>query len=297
MKIVKIDGGLGNQMFQYAFARKLKHLFPSDKILIDITNFKGQTDRRYELKYVFDVDIPVANSIQISQFTFPFSTNTKWGGRIHGHLGKFINRNIYTEKRPNYFSFSEEPLSISHSCYYSGVWFNESYFIDIKNEIRDAFTFKRPLSSFYQEVKKSIESTNSVSIHVRRGDYLLLDAYKGICEKDYYEKAIKYIKAKVDNPHYFVFSNDIRWCRENLTDLMFNDIYSFVENNDTKNNYIDMQLMACCKHNIIAHSSFSWWATWLNCNPDKKVVAPLRWINSPDIKESRPQLKDWILIE
>lgn len=295
MKIVKIDGGLGNQMFQYAFACKLRHLYPSETILIDPHNFVGQSDRHYELKYIFDVDIPVANYMQISRFTFPFSYNTKWGGRIHAHLGKHFNRNIYYEKRPDFFNFSSEPLSISGSCYYVGVWFNEGYFEGIKDEIKIVFTFKRPLSISSQETRKLIENSNSVSIHVRRGDYLLFDAYKGICDKEYYSSAIDYIKKRISNPHFFVFSNDIEWCKENLADLM--DSYNFVTNKDPQNNYVDMQLMSCCKHNIIAHSSFSWWSAWLNANPDKIVIAPLRWVNSPDIKDSRPQLKDWVLIE
>ena len=294
MKIVKIQGGLGNQMFQYAFACKLKHLFPLEKILIDITNYKGQTGCNYELDNVFNIDLYAANPFQLSRFTLPFSTNTKIGSRIHAYIGKFCSRNIYTEKKTNYFAFTKEPLDISESCYYAGYWINEEYFHDIKDEIMKTFSFKRPLNSYCHSIKKAINDTNSVSIHVRRGDYLLFDAYKGICDKRYYEKAIAYIKEHVESPHFYIFSNDLQWCRENLSNLM--DTYTFVDNNEPKNNYMDMQLMSYCKHNIIAHSSFSWWGAWLNSNPNKIVVAPYKWVNSKDITH-KPQLNDWFLID
>ena len=294
MKIVRINGGLGNQMFQYAFATKLKCLYPTDEILIDVTNYKGYVWNGYELGYVFDVKIPIANFFQISRFTLPVSTNTWIGGKLHGHLGRFFKKNIYTEKRTKYFAFSHEPLIIPKSCYYDGTWFNEGYFSDIKEEILDVFTFKRPLNTYCEDVLAEIQSFNSISIHVRRGNYLRFDAYKGICDKEYYRKAITYIKEHVENPHFFIFSNDIQWCRDNLGGLM--DRCTFVENNDPNNNYVDMQLMSCCKNNIIAHSSFSWWAAWLNNNPKKIVVAPFKWVNSADIP-NKPQLKDWVLID
>lgn len=159
MKIIKIDGGMGNQMFQYAFACKLKKLYPTQDVLLDISNFKGQIDRSYELKRVFDVKMPVAPPFQKCRFTFPFSTNTKWGGRMHSRLGKYFNRDIYAEKRPNYFSFSEEPLKIAGSCYYTGVYFNEGYFADISDEIRSVFTFKQPLVGSFKKIREEIEVT------------------------------------------------------------------------------------------------------------------------------------------
>lgn len=294
MKIVNITGGLGNQMLQYAFACKLKHLFPSEKILLDLTNFKGYEWHSYELDYVFDVKIPVASSLQVCRFTIPFSANTNFGSTLNKYFGRFFIRDIYEEKNKDYFLFNPAPFAITKSCYYSGYWFNEGYFSDIKDEILNVFSFKRPLNSYSLNLKKQIESTNSVSIHVRRGNYLLFDEYKNICERPYYEKAIKYMKEHVNNPHFFVFSNDIQWCQENLGDLM--DNYTFSENNDPQNNYIDMQLMSCCKHNIIAHSSFSWWGAWLNNNEGKIVVAPYKWKNSEKVM-GKPQLDSWILID
>lgn len=293
MRIVRIQGGLGNQMFQYAFACKLKHLFPNESVLLDVSSFRSNGLRRFELKDVFNVSIPCANPIQLLRFAMPVPTNNRLGRIIHGIAGVFLNSTVYTEKRSNFFAFVHEPLSISKACYYDGFWFNEGYFQDIADEIKDIYTFVVPLNSYGVSVKNDIQNTNSVSIHVRRGDYLLYDAYKGICDKEYYERAITYIKKRVESPHFFIFSNDIPWCRENLNSVM--EQCTFVENNDAKYNFVDMQLMSLCKHNIIAHSSFSWWGAWLNTNPNKVVVAPYKWVNSKDIP-NKPQLKDWILI-
>ena len=281
-------------MFQYAFACKLKYLYPSEEILIDLTDFKGYGWHNFELKYVFGVEMPVATPFQIFRFTLPISTNTGIGQRIHRYFGRFFNRRIYTEKKENYFTYTDEPLLICGSCYYDGTWFNEGYFSDIRDKIYNTFSFRRTLSAYCESVMNEIMNTNSVSIHVRRGNYLLFDTYKGICDKEYYKRAIEYVAGKIQNPHFFFFSDDIQWCRENLSELT--DKYSFVENNNPQDNYVDMQLMSCCKHNIIAHSSFSWWGAWLNRNPDRIVVAPYKWVNSNVIR-NKPQLKDWILID
>lgn len=280
-------------MFQYAFACKLKQLFPNEKILLDLTDYKGYRWHGYELKYVFDVQLPVAKPIQICKFRAPISINDKRNVFLRRVLDHILKSNNYDEKETDYFSFNSTPFRINDSCYYNGYWCNERYFSDIKDEIRKVFSFKRHLNEYNQNVKNIIENSNSVSIHVRRGNYLLFDEYKNICERPYYANAIKYIKNHVENPHFFVFSNDMQWCKDNLGDLL--DNYTFVDNNDPQNNYVDMQLMACCKHSIIAHSTFSWWGAWLNQNLNKIVIAPSTWNNN--YKDTgKPQLDDWVLI-
>ncbi len=292
MKIVKIIGGLGNQMFQFAFACKLKHLFPEEKVLIDLSHFKGYGLRNYELDYVFDIRMPIASFFQLCQITVPYSIYSKKVRIINNLVGRVMNRNIYRESCDDYYSYNPEPFKIKKSQYYDGYWFNEAYFLDIQDEIRNIFTFKRPLSIKNEILHHQIDKTNSVGIHVRRGDYLLYDEYKGICDKDYYIRAINYMKTQLFNPHFYIFSNDLQWCKDNLTDYM--DNYTFSENNDSQYNYVDMQLMSYCKHNIIAHSSFSWWAAWLNNNEDKIVVAPSKWNNN---NANKPQLRSWVLMD
>lgn len=291
MRIVRVIGGLGNQMFQYAFACKLKKLYPRERVLLDLTHFKGYDVRSFELDYIFNLSIPTAKFRELILVTSPFSINTTMGQ----FASSFVRwKKEYYEKEEFKFGYDQQSLMVPGSCYYVGYWFSHHYFEDIQNDIRREFDFKRPLDGENSILKNKIDDCNSVSIHVRRGDYLLYDKYKNICEIDYYKNAINYIKEKVGNPHFFIFSNDIDWCREKL--LQYLENYSFSINNDVQNNYIDMQLMACCKHNIIAHSSFSWWAAWLNSNPDKIVVAPSKWINST-APIGKPQLDDWVLID
>jgi len=292
MKIVRIQGGLGNQMFQYALAFKLKQLNPDERVMMDLTQFKGYTWHPYELKNVFDVDFPVASFSEIAKFTIPFSGYTRMG-----RLANFIFEKLPLKREPvvvekGQFEFEESILTKDGNVYYDGYWCNQGYFADIRSTLLDVFSFKPTLSKKNDDLKQNVLYGNSVSVHVRRGNYLLFDEYKDICERPYYEKAIQYIKEHVDNPHFYVFSNDIQWCKDNLHDLM--DKCTFVENSDSKTNYVDMQLMSCCKHNIIAHSTFSWWAAWLNTNSNKIVVAPYVWNNN--YKAVGPQLEDWVLI-
>ena len=290
MKIVNIKGGLGNQMLQYALAYKLKKLYPSEEVLLDLKNFKGYNWHEYELKYVFDVDIPTASFWQLLKVTSPFSLNTKLGGYMHAIYYKLgLNKKEYVEQGQS--EYYGEVFKKKGNWYFDGYWANQDYFVDIRDEILKIFSFKRELDVQNMKLLDEIRSTNSVSLHVRRGNYLLFDIYKGICEIDYYQRAIDYINSQIENPHFFVFSNDIEWCKENLTGILKN--YTFVDNNSGMSNYIDMQLMSNCMHNIIANSSFSWWGAWLNQNQKKIVVAPQRYLNIDGLTSS-PNLKDWI---
>lgn len=290
MKIVRIYGGLGNQMFQYAFGLKLQHLYPMEKVLYDLKDFRGYHLRNNELDYVFGIRLPQPSFFQLCKITFPFSENAFPGN----HLNRFRRERKNEVYDKEEFKYCEDVLTLPGDRYYIGYWINEGYFSDIKEKVINAFSFRRPLCKEATVFFNQIQSTNSVSIHVRRGDYLEHELFRGICEQEYYEKAINYIKKHVSNPHFFIFSNDISWCKKNI--IKYTDgCCTTVELNDSANNYLDMQLMSYCKHNIIAHSTFSWWAAWLNRNKEKIVVAPYRWINKDT--SYKPQLKDWILID
>lgn len=290
MKIVRVNGGLGNQMFQYAFGLKLQHLHPTEKILFDLKDFRGYHLHNYELDHVFGLKLQRPSFGQLCSITFPFSENAFPGNHLY-RFRKVRKNEVYDKEE---FKYCEELLNLPGDRYYIGYWINEGYFADIKDQVLEAFTFRRPLGEKAKAYLAQIQSANSVGIHVRRGDFLLHKIFQGICERDYYEKAIGYVKEHVSSPHFFIFSNDIQWCKENIAEYTGGN-YTTVEINDSANNYLDMQLMSCCKHNIIAHSTFSWWAAWLNRNEEKIVVAPFRWINKDT--DYKPQLKDWILIE
>ena len=179
------------------------------------------------------------------------------------------------------------------SRYYDGYWQDPQYFADIREELTACFTFKNPLKGKNAEVLKTITSSNSVGIHVRRGDYLKKARYRGLCDVGYYTHAISSIKKNIDNPHFFFFSNDMEWCEEHLLPLIVDNNHTFVDWNNGENSYIDMQLMSECKSLIIANSSFSWWAAYLG-NMKEMVIAPKTWFNTtPPLPI---QLKEWTLL-
>lgn len=177
---------------------------------------------------------------------------------------------------------------------YCGFWQTEKYFLDIEHEVREAFTFNpKLLSQQTKQFEVQIRNTNSVSVHIRRGDFLTREnifLYGNICCLDYYKKAIEKMVGIVPLSRFFVFSNDVDWCKKHLE--FCNPIY--VDCNKREDSWQDMYLMSQCKHNIIANSSFSWWGAWLNKNPQKVVIFPSKFMNqglSQDIIS-----KSWIKI-
>lgn len=278
-KIIKFNGGLGNQMFQYAFACALAHKFNSD-IVFDFSYFKdvlenkNVTSRSFELD-VFGIDCKVA---QAEDFTnvkrLDFSSSLK--KTIAKIFPKTFNINYFREK-DNHF-FNKALFEYSGYIFYEGYFQNEKYFKHIRESLLKSFSLKAQLDEQNRSMLEKIKNTNSVSIHVRRGDYVTLDyvnKINGVCSIEYYQKAIKYIAKKIKNPHFFLFSDDIEWLQENLKpDFDF----TIVDFNNNKG-YFDLELMKNCKHNIIANSSFSWWGAWLNENSDKIIVAPKKWTN------------------
>ena len=142
------------------------------------------------------------------------------------------------------------------------------------------FSIKYPPSFQNRELSRKIESHESISLHIRRGDFVQdskTHQFHGACSLDYYNRCIEYVSEKTNNPHFFVFSDDPHWAKENLRQDISTTI---VENNSGFKAYEDLQLMSQCKHNIIANSSFSWWGAWLNANPDKIVCAPKQWFRN-----------------
>ena len=142
------------------------------------------------------------------------------------------------------------------------------------------------------DIAEKISQVNAVSLHVRRGDYISdkKNAFIGVCTLDYYKTAIEKIKTQVDNPVFFVYSDDINWVKNNL---VIDKTAVFVNHNRGQESYNDMHLMSLCKHNIIANSSFSWWGAWLNTSPDKIVIAPKQWFaNMQDTSDLLPD--NWL---
>jgi hypothetical protein len=182
--------------------------------------------------------------------------------------------NYVSEPHHNYWSgINELPIS----SYLVGYWQSEKYFVKHKEVIRQELTFKNELSPENLATASSLLKTASVSLHVRRGDYVSSQATNdvhGVCTLDYYRNAISHMARSVESPRFFIFSDDINWVKANL---QLDFPCEYIANNVGANSYVDMRLMSMCKHNIIANSSFSWWGAWLNSNPNKIVIAPKKW--------------------
>lgn len=285
MIIVKLKGGLGNQMFQYAFGRflsiKNKDITKFDTIGLEKNS--QETYRKYSLG-VFKISGSLASEDEIKKIKYPFGILSK-GFR-------FVNAKVF---RNFNISFNPKLLNLKNDIYLDGYFQSEEYFKTIRNILLDELVLNSELSpSALKFNEQIINSKNSVSLHVRRGDYVAdrkINSIHGTCNLDYYNNAISLITEKIESPTFYIFSDDIEWVKENLS--VNNAI--FVSNREIKD-YEELILMSKCKHNIIANSSFSWWGAWLNQNPNKIIIAPKQWT----IKETSDKLgiipKSWTQI-
>lgn len=271
MKIIYIFDGLGNQMFQYAFYKKMKKLYKNVYGNLDSFKRDKKIHNGYELYNIFGIKIDEKKIILDGFFS---RVRLKKLTIIHRIIHKILKKLKLIMYLEDWNETIEEKLN-SNYIYYTGSWQSEKFFKDISDEIRKDFSFPRVLDKKNLEIVEKIKNSNSVSIHIRRGDYLEDKALNGLASLEYYKSSVKYIGEKVKNPHFFIFSNDIEWCKQNL-DL---ENCCYIDWNKGKESYRDMQLMSLCKHNIIPNSTFSWWGAWLNNNPEKIVIAPEKWFN------------------
>lgn len=270
MITTRISGGLGNQMFQYAIAKSMAKN-SNDIFKLDISFYPKQTLRKYELN-LFNIDENIADTDECIALR----------GK-EGFIYRVKNRLDLSIQRPSSYTpenditlFDTEVYNKNGNIYLDGFWQNENYFKGIREEIIKDFSVKNDISQEASKYLKNIINSESVSIHIRRGDYIEnihTNSVHGSCDVDYYKKAIKYINKNVSNPVFYIFSDDIPWCKEN-----FNFLENKVLVDDTKSAIDDLELMKNCKHNIIANSTFSWWGAWLNENEKKIVISPLNWI-------------------
>jgi len=283
MIISRLIGGLGNQMFQYAAACRLASRHRTNQKL-DLTFFKniqqGTTTRRFELDKL-NISAKIASKREIAEMKGEIKSKFHCSSLLH--LKKLqkqaISPMVFTEQ---FTYFNEEVLSLSDNVYLDGYWQSEKYFTDIENIIRMEFTVKRKPDSINMQKSQEIIKVNSVSLHIRRGDYvtdLETNQHHGTCSLAYYENAVNILADLTKDPHFFVFSDDPVWAKTNFkTDYPV----TFIDHNSADKCYEDMRLMCLCRHHIIANSSFSWWGAWLSNNPDKIVIAPSRWFVDPE---------------
>ena len=275
MKKVIITGGLGNQMFQYAFACALRAKGIEVKIYISYYDFWSKYNwhmhNGYELEHVFGIKEDYINKQGL---------HMKWI-RLLDHYDPL---GIIKKGENHYDRYFPNTLS----RYYYGYWQDEQYFIDIRERIQKSFKFQN-IDLANEQLSKEMLSCNSVSLHIRRGEYRQFGMT--IIGEDYYAKAINHIISIVKNPSFYVFSDDQNEAR-NISKQM-NISPTIIDYNHGRNSYKDMYLMSKCKHNIIANSSFSWWGAWLNNNENKIVIAPKIW--DTKLINFHPQPTSWLL--
>ena len=290
MIISQVIGGLGNQMFQYAAGRALS-LERGLPLRLDLSGFAGYgLHHGFLLKTLLDCPVEVATQSDVRNilgWQYPASVRRLL---MRPQFAAFRRKGFVVEP---YFHYWPGIKKVPNACYLAGYWQTEKYFLDVAHHIRRDFTFKSPLMGMNAELSQQIVKVNSVSLHVRRGDYVSNDKNKavyGTCSLEYYRCAIQYIAERVDRPKLFIFSDDPTWVKGNLQ-LDFPCHY--VEHNQGVESYNDMRLMSMCKHHVIANSSFSWWGAWLNENPGKIVIAPRNWfVNGNKAEDLIP--KGWI---
>lgn len=291
MNIVRINCGLGNQMFQYAFYRMLKQIDKDTKM--DISEFKYRKHHNgYELEDIFNITPSYATKKECDQLA---DVSKRLWDEIRRDLFKITKKttgNLINES--DYGSYFHSSFLQKKNTYFIGYWQTWKYFHPISDIIREEFSFKKELDKENLVFKEKIRNTNSVSIHIRRGDYIKksrLDNFGSICTLDYYKQAIEQIYSTAKDPHFFIFSDDIEWAKENIKLPNTN----YININKGKDSYKDMQLISLCKHNIIANSSFSWWGAWLNSNSEKIVLTPDIWFRDVDMPDIIPN--DWIKLK
>lgn len=300
MIAVNINAGLANQMFHYAFGRGL--IAKGLDVVFDQTNFKPRKQWSFEAIQLQDA-FPNIEIKQMPEGHFKWvciehTDASRLKKRIAGKVRKvlgFIGHETYILE-PAYAYQEGMERKVTKNCIFRGFWQTEKYFEHCGEDIRKQFSFLPFDETKNIETAAMMANENSVAIHLRKGkDYLASELMgKGLCGVEYYMRAIDYIRKHVDNPIFYVFTDNPSWIKENLPSFE----YTLVDWNEVsgKRSFRDMQLMACAKHNIIANSTYSWWGAWLNPNPNKIVVAPQIFFNPVNDFFSKSDIvcDDWV---
>lgn len=269
-KQIVFSGGLGNQMFQYVLFRNLKQHGMKCVINIDLFD-KVKMHNGFELPRVFHISEGVVSNNGLIRFLIRFILKFRLRPFLFIEKLYVFNNNIYD----------------SYAFLYSGNWINEEYLKPLENEIRSFFTFY-DIDEKNKELSQRMEKEESVSIHIRRGDYLKYPTLC-VCREDYFKRAITYMNTRLNHPKFYVFSDDIEWSTLFMTKLKVD--YEIISHNQGIDSYKDMFLMASCRNNINSNSTFSWWGAWLNNNKNKIVISPKVWTTCTN---ENPACKEWV---
>jgi hypothetical protein len=297
MIIVRIKGGLGNQLFQYATARSLS-IKLDIPLKLDISSYPDNYRRQYRLKH-YNIKEEFASTQEIKASKL-FQKGRRFLNRslpFHSYIT--ISKKLYQlTEIPVYvynkLEFNDNFFDLTDNVYLDGYWQSEKYFLQIEEVIREEYTLKDELGEDNISILKEIKSPNSVSVHIRNYDLEQIESIHCMLPVAYYNESISEISKIVDDPVFYVFSDNIDRIKDSLqTNLSVHYI------NSNKNKpHLDLFLMSNCQHNIIANSTFSWWGAWLNQNPEKIVYSPIRWFKKNSRIDTRDLIPEkWIKID
>ena len=293
MVIARIMGGLGNQMFQYSFGRALA-LRNDVPLKLDLTSYDVSM-REYRLNR-FRIVEEIASPAEVEKLT-GIHRGSCFGARVRRRIRRHLRRVMPPSKMPvlteHESRFDPAVLQPPGHVYLDGYWQSERYFAGIEDLLRKELIVRERPDRENERLLAEIGASESVSVHVRRGDYVSdLNVFRvhGVCPPEYYHAAVRRLAEVLGEPHIYIFSDDIPWAKENLR---FEHPTTCVEHNGEEKDWEDFRLMSACRHHVIANSSFSWWAAWLCPNPDKIVIAPERWFADPRRDSSDIAPRSW----
>jgi len=279
--IARLFGGLGNQLFQYAVGRAVAERNKC-RLLLDTreTDAKGG-HWKYALSH-FNVTATIGDDSNLP----PARSDT-----LRYYFWRYLSKNPEFI-REKHLGFNENINQLSANAYLHGYFQSEKYFADYAEVLHRELAIKTVPTKENERWQQKIDNCNSVSVHVRRGDYAAAGKTYAVCNKNYYDRALEFIAGQaVSEPEVFVFSDDPVWAKQNMR---FGVKTHFSDHNDSAKHYEDMRLISCCKHNIVANSTFSWWGSWLNRNPEKIVVAPKDWFGKQKMQNPDIAPESWI---
>jgi len=290
MVIVQIRSGLGNQMFQYAVGRQLA-IRNNSQLRLDTSFYADYQLRRFELDS-FAIEATKLNRAERILLRGALGHRFPTLGRIAGSvLGGPV-----AEREDQQNGFDESITKVNGNIYLRGFWQSWKYFSDIRPQLQREFTVRSAIPERDKEMEAQISDSQSICIHIRRGDYVSNPETAkifGTCTIDYYRSAVELIRARIENPRFFVFSDDPDWCESNFASYAH---CTFSRPSPDRLPALDLRLMTMCRHFILSNSTFGWWAAWLAAAPAKTVVAPQNWYRAGwTTKDLFP--REWILLQ
>ena len=276
MVIVKLISGLGNQLFQYAFGRQMA-LINNLPLKLDTSFYETQHLRGYLLNH-YNINAQIATKKDIDSVLKP-------GDPVSKLQRYFSGNNKYYYKERKWWGYDPTLLSIKRKrAYLDGYWQNYKYYNKIDEQVLSEFTLVDEVELLgYKTYSKILHDESSVSIHIRRGDYITdCEANKtmGVLPMSYYYNAISNVMQNVPNARFYIFSDDLNWAADHLK---IDNPVTLVDIANGQKDYLELNMMSKCRHNIIANSTFSWWAGLLNKNSDKIVIGPKDWVATPEV--------------